>query len=56
MTPQQIKEILNTRLNMAKEDGNPTEISLLYELIKIAEEYQVLKDKCECCATKKNKE
>jgi hypothetical protein len=45
MTPQQINEILNTRLNMAREEGNPTETSLLYELIKIVEEYKELQDK-----------
>ena len=37
MTRQQIIEILKTRLNMAKQEGNPTEITFLNELIKIVE-------------------
>lgn len=43
MTTEQIIEILHTRLNIAREDGNPTETSFLYELLKLAEEFKKLK-------------
>ena len=40
MTPEQIAEILNTRMEAAKQDGNPTEITVLSVLLKMAEEYK----------------
>jgi hypothetical protein len=45
MTPDQIKEILETRLLASDEFGNPTEKSLLMELIKMAEDYNNLLSK-----------
>ena len=41
MTAEQILEILNIRAQIAKENGNSTELSLIYELQKLA------KEKCE---------
>ena len=38
MTAEQLQEILETRLAIAKEDGNPTEQSLLLELLRLVEE------------------
>lgn len=43
MTTDQIIDILNTRLSIAREDGNPTETSFLFELLKLAEEFKKLK-------------
>lgn len=43
MTTDQIIEILDTRLSISREDGNPTEASFLLELLKLAEEFKKLK-------------
>lgn len=40
MTPEQIVEILNTRMEAAQQDGNPTEITVLSVLLKMAEEHK----------------
>ena len=42
MTVEQIMEILRTRQAVARESGNTTELSLLYEIMKLAEEYKRL--------------
>lgn len=39
-----VKEILNTRLETAKKSGNTTEVSLLWELLKMSEELKALKE------------
>ena len=39
-----VLQILDTRRAVARENGNTTELSLLYELTKIAEEYKVMKE------------
>lgn len=44
METEQILKILKTREAMAKEEGNTTEISFLYELVKMAEDYKRLKE------------
>lgn len=43
MTADQIIEILKVRQIVAKDNGNTTELSLLYELVKMAEECKELK-------------
>ena len=43
MDAQQIIEILKVRQSVAEANGNTTELSLLYELVKMAEEYKELK-------------
>lgn len=45
MTVTEVKNILNTRLKVA--DKNPTEKSLILELLKICEEFQTLKTNTE---------
>lgn len=47
MKYEQIVEVLNTRLAVAKEEGNPTEASFLYELLKMAEENSKKPKGCE---------
>lgn len=42
MTVEQVLEILRTREAVAREVGNTTELSLIYELVKIAENYKEL--------------
>ena len=44
MTPEQIAEILGTRQEIAKKQGNTTELSLITELLKMAEENKRLKE------------
>lgn len=38
-----VQEILRTREQMARNNGNATELSLILELLKISEEYKELK-------------
>ena len=38
-----VQEILKTREQMARNNGNATELSLILELLKISEEYKELK-------------
>ena len=45
MTPEQIAEILRTQQAVAKKNGNTTELSLITELLKMAEENKKLKEK-----------
>ena len=45
MTPEQVIEILKTRIEAEEYNGNYTEKSLLIELYKMAEEYKELKKK-----------
>lgn len=47
MTVELILEILKTRQEAAEMEGNTTELSLLYELVKIAEDYKELKKQAE---------
>lgn len=42
MTVEQILEILKTRQAVAEDNGNTTELSLLFELVKMAENYKEL--------------
>lgn len=44
MDADNVLRILDTRREVARENGNTTELSLLYELTKIVEEYKLLKD------------
>ena len=44
MNVETVLTILETRRAIAKETGNTTELSLLYELTKIAEEYKMMKE------------
>ena len=44
MDADNVLRILDTRREAARENGNTTELSLLYELTKIVEEYKLLKD------------
>lgn len=44
MTVEFILEILKTRQEAAKMEGNTTELSFLYELTKMAENYKTLKE------------
>lgn len=39
-----IQEILRTREQIARNNGNATELSLILELLKISEEYKELKE------------
>ena len=47
MNVDQILEILRTRVIAAAQDGNPTERSFLFELVKITEDYKKLKEQTE---------
>lgn len=47
MTVEQIIEIIDTRRKAAATEGNPTEISFLYELAKMANDYKKLKEQTE---------
>lgn len=40
-----IQTILNTRLKAAQQNGNSTESSLILELIRMSDEYKILKEK-----------
>lgn len=42
-----VQTILNTRLKAAQQNGNSTESSLIFELLRMSEEYKVLKEKYE---------
>jgi hypothetical protein len=44
MKVETILEILETRKKVAQEEGNTTELSLLYELVQMAENYKVITD------------
>jgi hypothetical protein len=44
MTPEHIAEILKTREEVAKKQGNTTELSLIFELLKMAEENKKFKE------------
>ena len=44
MTIEDIMFMLKTRQEVAKESGNTTESSLLYELVKLVEDYKRLKE------------
>ena len=44
MTVEQILQVLETRRKIAEEEGNPTELSLLFEITKMAEDYKVIQD------------
>ena len=44
MNVETILKILKTREETAKMDGNATEISFIYELVKMAEDYKRLKE------------
>ena len=39
-----VQEILRTREQIARNNGNTTELSLILELLKISEEYKELKE------------
>lgn len=39
-----VQEILRTREQIAKKNGNPTELSLIAELLKISEEHKRMKE------------
>lgn len=39
-----VQEILRTREQIARNNGNATELSLILELLKISEEYKELKE------------
>ena len=39
-----VQEILKTREQIARNNGNTTELSLILELLKISEEYKELKE------------
>lgn len=39
-----VQEILRTREQIARKNGNPTELSLMIELLRISEEYKKLKE------------
>lgn len=43
MNIETVNDMLNTRLESAKKSGNTTEVSLLWELLKMSEELQELK-------------
>ena len=43
MNIETVIDMLNTRLESAKKSGNTTEVSLLWELLKMSEELQELK-------------
>lgn len=44
MNVETILRILKTREEAAKISGNTTELSLMYELVKMAEDYKRLKE------------
>ena len=44
MTIENIMTMLKTREEVARTNGNTTELSLLYELVKVVEEYKRLKE------------
>lgn len=44
MNVETILKILKTREEVAKMSGNTTELSLMYELVKMAEDYKRLKE------------
>ena len=39
-----VQEILRTREQIARNNGNTTELSLILELLKISEEYKKMKE------------
>ena len=39
-----VQEILKTREQIARNNGNTTELSLILELLKISEEYKEMKE------------
>ena len=39
-----VQEILRTREQIARNNGNTTELSLILELLKISEEYKEMKE------------
>ena len=47
MNVETILKILKTREEAAKINGNTTELSLMYELVKMAEDYKRLKEQTE---------
>lgn len=47
MNVENILKILKTREEAAKMEGNATEISFMYELVKMAEDYKKLKEENE---------
>lgn len=47
MEIEQILKILKTREKAAKMEGNTTEISFLYELVKMARDYKILKEEAD---------
>lgn len=44
MTVETILKILKTREEAAKMSGNTTELSFMYELVKMTEDYKKLKE------------
>ena len=47
MNVETILRILKTREEAAKMSGNTTELSLMYELVKMAEDYKRLKEQAD---------
>lgn len=45
MTVENILKILKTREEAARMNGNTTEFSLMFELVKLAEDYKKLKER-----------
>ena len=45
MNIETVNDMLNTRLESAKKSGNTTEVSLLWELLKMSKELKVRKER-----------
>lgn len=43
MDIETVKMMVETRLRAAQQNGNTTEVSLMFELLKMSEDYEALK-------------